>query len=120
MPLEIDSRVATLIQSLAHRLVVVGSVARGKPNPRDIDLLYDIDSSKAEREIREAVRRAAIPFDSEFVGNWCFGYFDGFFTPLEILPIHRGPSYRVVRKRATERDIAGMHLLIAHPDDATA
>lgn len=114
---EVDERLAELIVSLSHRLVVIGSVARGKRHPKDIDLLYDSDSERAESEIRTAVRASGLPFDSCLPGNWCF---DLGGTALEILPIHRGPRYRTVRKRASLGTVAGMLLLVARAEDAVA
>lgn len=117
-PNAIHPVLAGVITSLSHRLVVVGSVARGKAQPKDIDLLFDVDSSRAEEEIRKAVRKADLAFDSVLPGQWTFcEYLYG--VQVEILPVHRGPTYRVVAKRSVPGVVAGMPLRFARPEDAT-
>ncbi len=108
---------AGVLTSLSHRLVVIGSVARGKDKPKDIDLLFDVDSARAEKEIRDAVLKAELAFDSVIPGQWTFcEYLYG--VQVEILPVHRGPTYRRVAKRAQLGVVAGMELRFARPEDA--
>lgn len=113
----LDPRVADLVRSLTARLVVIGSVARGEPYPKDVDLLYDYDSDRARQVIVAAIAKAKLEYRSVLPGNWSFpGTVYG--VQVEILPLHRGASYRVCRRHAEVRTIAGLELPVARPQDA--
>lgn len=106
--------------SLRHRLVVVGSVARGirTPDfalPKDLDLLCDLDSAKGRKEIQVAVDRFGMRFESPFLGCWTFRDYGWM---VEILGIHHGPFYRTVRRRAALMTIDGLELWVARAEDA--
>lgn len=115
----INPRLCGLIESLRHRLVVIGSVARREPHPRDIDLLFDMDSARAEREIRDAIAHYDLRFDSCLMGQWTFSE-DDYGVQVEILPVHRGPRYRTVVRNSSTGVAAGMTLRIARMEDAQA
>jgi tRNA nucleotidyltransferase (CCA-adding enzyme) len=108
------------LTSVSRRLVVVGSVARTirEPKfflPKDIDLLCDLDSDKARKEINAAVKKFGLKFESPFVSCWTFRDYGWM---VEILGIHYGPFYRTVRRRAEQMLIGGVELWVAQAEDA--
>lgn len=108
------------LQSIHKRLVVVGSVARTIRDedfhlPKDIDLLCDLDSDKSRTEIKDAIKRFGLQFESPFMACWTFRDYGWM---VEILGIHHGPFYRTVRRRAEPITIGGIELMVAQPEDA--
>ena len=109
-----------LLAGISHRVVVVGSVARrirepGFVLPKDLDALCDLDSDRARREIAAAIAKLGLRFESPFLGSWTFRDYGWM---VEILGIHCGPSYRVVRRRADRMELGGVSLWVAQPSDA--
>lgn len=111
----IQEPLLTFLRTVRHRLVVVGSVARGVRWPKDLDLLMDLDSKLARTEIQKAVERNGLQFESPFLGSWTFKNYGWM---VEILGTHHGPDFRVVRRRATTQTIAGIEFFVARPEDA--
>ncbi len=112
-----------LLKRIDPHVVVVGSFARNKPNPKDLDVLWNMDSPRAEAAIKKAVDELGLTFTSEVIGNWtfsadrCFSFYKT--VQVEILPIHAGPSYAAVRRKAERRQIVpGLELWVARPEDA--
>jgi hypothetical protein len=108
------------LSKVKDRLVVVGSVARTirEPEfqlPKDIDLLCDLDSDLARREIGQAIEQFDLRFESPFVSCWTFRDYGWM---VEILGIHHGPFYRTVRRNADEILIGGVSLRVAQPEHA--
>lgn len=108
------------LQTVRHRLVVVGSVARrirepGFIQPKDLDLLCDLDSKLARKEIQTAVERLKLKYESPFAACWTFRDYGWM---VEILATHHGPDYRVVRRRANQIDIGGITFWVAQSEDA--
>src|SRR5271169_2952837 len=108
------------LASLSHRLVVVGSVARtirssGYTQPKDLDLLCDLDSDRARQEIKKSIAHYELKFESPFIACWSFRDYGWM---VEILGIHRGPFYSVVRRRAERMIVEGVELWVARAIDA--
>lgn len=110
----LNTRARELLEAIAPYVVVVGSVARGSSAPNDIDLLVD---ERREEMVRRILNERCIPFDSAFPGNWTIPSSWGG-TQIELLPIHKGPMFRDVRRRAAVQDIEGVALFVARPEDA--
>jgi hypothetical protein len=106
---DVSPEMKALLSDLAPYVVVVGSVARGKTFPKDLDLICGETDAAYER-IRAIVRKHAIPFESFWPGNWCFLDND---QMIEILPFHEGRSYRACRRAGRKRMICGVELVVA-------
>lgn len=113
----IEPPMDAFLKLIRHRVVVVGSVARGKTNAKDLDLLWDMDSEPAYKEIKDAIAALKMKFISVFIRTWTF---QDYGWQVEILSTHRGPFYRAVRRRATKMHIPslGFQMLVARPQDA--
>jgi hypothetical protein len=83
--------------------------------PKDIDFLCDIDSEAARSEIKTAITHFKLTYESPFISCWSFRDYGWM---VEILGIHHGPAYRIIRRRATEHQIDGIRFWIAQPTDA--
>lgn len=103
------------LKEVSPRLVIVGSVARGKRWPKDLDLLMDLDSKPARQEIQRAVDKYGLKFESPFIGCWTFRDYGWM---VEIISTHYGPSYRAVRRKASKVSISGVEFWVARPEDA--
>jgi tRNA nucleotidyltransferase (CCA-adding enzyme) len=108
------------LTTIRKRIVVVGSVARTIRGPdfklpKDIDVLCDLDSDKARIEIKDAIKRFDLHFESPFMACWTFRDYGWM---VEILGIHHGPFYKTVRRRADLMIIGGVALWVAQPEDA--
>lgn len=115
-----DPKMRRLLAAIAHRIVVVGSVARtirqpGFSLPKDLDALCDLDSDLARREIREAIEALGMRFESPFLASWTFRDYGWM---VEILGVHHGPGYRAVRRGAERMSIGGVGLWVARPEHA--
>ena len=111
----IEEPLRSCLASIRKRLVVVGSVARGKRWPKDLDLLWDLDSDKAKEEIRAAIKMHNLQFESPFIGCWTFRDYGWM---VEILAISHGPFYRTIVRRASTIVISGIEFRVAQPEDA--
>lgn len=111
----IDEPLLKCLASLRKRLIVVGSVARGKRWPKDLDLLWDLDSQKAREEIQAAVKKHDLRFESPFIGCWTFRDYSWM---VEILAISHGPFYRTIARRSDKITISGIEFRVAQPEDA--
>jgi hypothetical protein len=98
-----------LLRHLAPYVVVVGSAARGKKNPKDLDLIYG-QGDRAQKRVRAIIRRHGIPFESFWPGNWCFRDND---QQIEILPFHDGESSTKCRRGGRKQQICGLELVVA-------
>jgi hypothetical protein len=119
-PSVFDPVMREFLGAVSRRLVVVGSVARtiretGFRQPKDIDLLIDLDSQSARADVAGAVSRFGLKYESPFLACWTFRDYGWM---VEIISIHVGPAYRAVRRRAEPMSIAGVSLLVARADDA--
>ena len=108
------------LRAIANRVVVVGSVARTVRRecfhlPKDIDLLCDLDSNKARKEISNAIDHYELRFESPLVASWTFRDYGWM---VEILGIHHGPPYKQVRRKAELITIGGVLLPVARAEDA--
>lgn len=104
-----DPQMRRLLAAIAHRVVVVGSVARtirqpGFSLPKDLGALCDLDSDLARREIREAIEALGMRFESPFLASWTFRDYGWM---VEILGVHHGPGYRTVRRGAERMSVGG-------------
>jgi len=107
-------RARAFLEAIASYVVVVGSVARGKKNAKDIDLIVN---ERHEEKIRRIISENSIPFESVFPGNWTIpAGWAGW--QIELLPFHAGPDFKATRKRAHLENIEGVILLVALPMDA--
>ena len=113
--ISLDPFLCDLLAKISHRLVVVGSVARGEDNPGDLDLLFDSDNEKAYDEIRKAIEDSDIAYDSMTIGNWCFDRWP--YLPVEILPFHAGPGYKTLRRRSSFASFGHLELRVGCPVD---
>jgi predicted nucleotidyltransferase len=111
----IEEPLRAFLGEVRHRLVIVGSVARGKRWPKDLDLLWDLDSEAAKREIKTAIEKYKLAFESPFIGCWTFRDYGWM---VEILAISYGPPYRTIRRRAGTLVLSGIEFRIARPEDA--
>jgi len=107
-----DEMVA-LLNDLAPHVVVIGSVARGARNPGDLDLLFNGDSEHACKRMRNIVDKHDLRWESALVHSWTF---EDYGTQVEILPLHLGPSWHVVRRNAEKHTINGIELMVAKPE----
>ena len=117
-----DPQMQCLLRAIAHRIVVVGSVARtirqpGFSLPKDLDALCDLDSDLARRDIHEAIKVLRMRFESPFLSSWTFCDYGWM---VEILGVHHGPGYRTVRRGAERMSIGGVWLWVARPEHAPA
>lgn len=113
---ELDPALIKLLQSVQKRVVVIGSTARGKLYPKDLDLLYDYNSDRAKKEIERAINVSELEWKSVFIGSWTI--LSKYGLQVEFLPFHQGADYRVLRRRSSSRTIAGIPLFVAQPSDA--
>lgn len=111
----IEEPLRSCLKEIRHRLVIVGSVARGKRWPKDLDLLWDLDSEKAKQEIKAAIEKYKVAFESPFIGCWTFRDYGWM---VEILAISHGPFYRSIRRRAGTLVLSGIEFRVAQPEDA--
>lgn len=111
----IEEPLLSFLRDVRHRLVVIGSVARGKRWPKDIDFLWDLDSDKAKDEIKRGIIKYHLEFESPFIGSWSFLDYGWM---VEIIPVNYGGFYRSVRRRAGNITIQGIEFKIAQPEDA--
>lgn len=105
----------TVLNGIKSRVVVVGSVARGVRWPKDLDLLWDLDSAPAKAVIERHIRYQGLEYESPFIGCWTFRKYGWM---VEILCTHHGPDYRTVRRRARKETILGIDFWVARPEDA--
>lgn len=111
--LPFSPRMKALLRDLAPYVVVVGSVARGKPNSKDLDLIH-YESDRSENRVRNIIRRHGIPFTSCWPGNWCFMDDEyEMIQQIEILPCHWGASYLKCRRSDRRQNICGVKLVVA-------
>lgn len=111
----IEEPLRALLQKVSKRVVVVGSVARGVRWPKDLDLLWDLDSDPTRQLIRETVRKLNLEFESPFIGSWTFRNYGWM---VEIISMHYGPDYRVVRRKSRKETICGIEFFVAQPEDS--
>ena len=104
----------TFLRQIRKRVVVVGSVARGVENAKDLDILWDIDSATTKQAIQKGIQSLGLKFESPFVSCWTFRDYGWM---VELLGVHYGPDYRGVRRRATMKIINGIELFVAQPED---
>jgi hypothetical protein len=120
---DFSPKMQALLHDLAPCVVVVGSVARGKPDPKDLDLIYS-ESETALNRVARIVRKHGIPFESFWPGNWCFrDHNNGVEQQIEILPfhhplLHRRESYRKCRRAGRKQQICGVEFFVAPPEYA--
>jgi hypothetical protein len=114
----------TLLSRMSQRLVVIGSVARGVRQgfavwPKDIDFLIDMDSETSINKMRQNIEALGVEYTSPFIRAWTFGggHSRDYGWMVEIIGIHYGPSYRIVRRRADKIVICDLELLVAKPED---
>ena len=108
---------AEFLEAVAGRVVVIGSATRSR-NPRDLDLLWDGDSPRAFEAIDREITDRGLVFESAIPGSWSIMFPE---IMVELLPFHRGPSYRTVRRRAEPMRLeaaANVELMVAQPEDA--
>lgn len=110
LPPKIDYEVWSVLEEIRHRVVIIGSVARGKRWPKDLDLLYDADSERAYKEINDVVESAGLKYGSCLPGQWSFMDYGWM---VEILPFHDGPSYQTCRRSAEPFKIQGIEFMMA-------
>jgi predicted nucleotidyltransferase len=103
------------LHTIRHRLVVVGSVARGKRWPKDLDLLWDLDNEKAKSEIKAAIEKYKVRFESPFIGCWTFRDYGWM---VEIISVSHGPMYRKIVRRAGRLVLSGIEFRVAQLEDA--
>jgi hypothetical protein len=111
----IEEPLLSFLRDIRHRLVIIGSVARGKRWPKDIDFLWDLDRDKAKAEIKAAIVKHGLHFESPFIGSWTFIDYGWM---VEIIPVNHGPFYRTVRRRAGNLTIQGIEFKVAQAEDA--
>lgn len=111
----IEEPLIDCLHAIRHRLVVVGSVARGKRWPKDLDLLWDLDNEKAKSEIKAAIEKYKVRFESPFIGCWTFRDYGWM---VEIISVSHGPMYRKIVRRASRLVLSGIEFRVAQPEDA--
>jgi len=103
-----------LLEKIRTRVVVIGSVARGTRWPKDLDLLWDLDSEPSKYLIKGAIQSLGLNFESPIIGSWTFRDYGWM---VEVIPMHYGPDYRAVRRRAHKEVICGIEFFVADPTD---
>lgn len=98
-----QATISEILSDLAPYCVVVGSLGRGAPNPRDIDLLYD---EEHEDDVRAIVKTSGAAFGSVLPAHWKLVEYD-----IELLPFHDGPDYEVCRAHAYPLTVHGVEML---------
>lgn len=106
---DLSPEMKSLLEALAPFVVVVGSVARGKRSPKDLNLIYSDEDEQCDR-IRSIIRQHAIPFESLLPGHWGFRDSE---QMIEILPFHYGRSYEDCRRDGKSCTICGVNLVVA-------
>ena len=110
--IDFSPEIQALLTDLVPYVVVVGSVARGKPELTDLDLIY-AGPEEAQDRVRAIIRQHGISYESCWPGNWCFrdhnhDYEVPVIQKIEILPFHRGESYTKCRRAGRKQQIRGL------------
>lgn len=121
--LKIDECLRDFLNLISDKIVAIGSVARKTTNPNDLDLLWDMNSSKARKVIENALTRTEVKWHSAMIGNFIIGeevIISGkrknraiYGLSVELLGFHYGPSYATCRRGASWGFIAGVQLPVA-------
>lgn len=110
----IEEPLRTFLHRIRSRVVVIGSVARGVRWPKDLDLLWDMDSQPTKKLINTSITSLGLEFESPVIAAWTFRKYGWM---VEILGIHYGPHYPKVRRRAVRETICGINFFVARPED---
>jgi hypothetical protein len=110
----IEEPLRKFLERVRSRVVIIGSVARGVRWPKDLDLLWDMDSEPAKKLIKDNIQSLGLTFESPIIAAWTFRDYGWM---VEIMGTHYGPTYHKVRRNAGKLTLWGIEFFVALPTD---
>ena len=110
--LKIDECLQNFLRRISDKVVVIGSVARKEIRPSQLDLLWDMNSSKSRKVIEKALGHTDLKYSLAMLNNLVIGW-KHYGLWVKLSGFHYGPTYAMCRRHASWGFIAGVQLPVA-------